>query len=306
MKAAGQAEAHRSSASGRAHPTRNAGYALLFLAPWILTFLVFWLYPLVFSFLLSFCDYDVFHAGAFRWTGFDNFSRLLADARFRQAFGNTLFFVLGTTPVTTVLALALALLIERVRVLQGLFRSAFFLPSIISMVVIATIFKSFYAPDGLLNAICSVIGLSRHAWLIEPVWALPVIMAMDIWSSVGYYMVLFLAALKSVPPQLYEAAEVDGAGEWAQFRHITLPQIRGMALFIIVINTIRSWQVFPEIFTLTRGGPLGTTDTLVHRVYEAAFRYHEMGYASAMAWVLFAVIMALSLLQMRILQEKSR
>jgi len=147
--------------------------------------------------------------------------------------------------------------------------------------------------------------LPRHSWLVETAWAMPAIMAMDIWSSVGYYMVLFLAALKSVPAQLYEAAEVDGAGEWAQFRHITLPQIRGMALFIIVINTIRSWQVFPEIFTLTRGGPLGTTDTLVHRVYETAFRYHEMGYASAMAWVLFAVIMGLSLLQMRVLQEKN-
>lgn len=248
----------------------------------------------------------MFRAGAFRWTGFDNFVRLLGDARFRQAFGNTLFFVVGTTPVTTILALALALLIERVRSLQGLFRSAFFLPSIISMVVIATIFKSFYAPDGFLNAVVALAGFQKHAWLVETSWAMPAIMAMDVWSSVGYYMVLFLAALKSVPAHLYEAAEVDGAGEWAQFRHITLPQIRGMLLFVIVINIIRGWQVFPEIFTLTRGGPLGTTDTLVHRVYEAAFRYHEMGYASAMAWVLFAVIMALSLIQMHILRERAR
>lgn len=291
--------------SGSSQPARKPLFALLLLLPWILTFLVFWLYPLAFSFLLSFCDYDVFHEGAFRWTGLDNFTRLFGDSRFHQAFGNTLFFVLGTTPVTTVLALALALLIERMRAFQTLFRSAFFLPSIISIVVIATIFKSFYAPDGVLNEICAFVGIAPHAWLIETAWAMPAIMAMDIWSSVGYYMVLFLAALKSVPAQLYEAAEVDGAGEWAQFRHITLPQIRGMALFIIVINTIRSWQVFPEIFTLTRGGPLGTTDTLVHRVYEAAFRYHEMGYASAMAWVLFAVIMGLSLIQMRILREKS-
>lgn len=281
-------------------------HALLFLSPWLLTFFVFWLYPLAFSFLLSFCDYDVFHAGAFRWTGFDNFVRLFGDARFRQSFGNTLFFVVGTTPVTTLLALALALLVERVRSLQNLFRSAFFLPSIISMVVIATIFKSFYAPGGFLNAVMAYAGLQKHAWLVETAWAMPAIMAMDVWSSVGYYMVLFLAALKSVPAHLYEAAEVDGAGEWAQFRHITLPQIRGMVLFVVVMNSIRSWQVFPEIFTLTRGGPLGTTDTLVHRVYETAFRYHEMGYASAMAWVLFVVIMAMSLVQMRILREKYR
>lgn len=296
-------------ASGRSGSFRQTGKPLdilLFLLPWLLTFLVFWLYPLAFSFLLSFCDYDVFRAGAFRWTGLDNFVRLSGDARFRQAFGNTLFFVIGTTPVTTLLALALALLVERVRTLQNLFRSAFFLPSIISMVVIATIFKSFYAPDGFLNAVVEFAGLQKHAWLVETAWAMPAIMAMDVWSSVGYYMVLFLAALKSVPAHLYEAAEVDGAGEWSQFRHITLPQIRGMVLFVIVINIIRSWQVFPEIFTLTRGGPLGTTDTLVHCVYEAAFRYHEMGYASAMAWVLFAVIMAMSLVQMRILREKNR
>ena len=279
---------------------------LLFLSPWILTFTVFWLYPLVFSLGVSFCDFDVFHTDAVRFTGLENFTRLWSDERFMQSFRNTLFFVVGTTPVTTLLALALALLISSLRKGEQILRSAFFLPSIISIVVIATIFKSFYAPDGLMNAIVGLFGFHEHAWLVELQWAMPAIMAMDIWASVGYYMVLFLAALKAVPVQIYEAAEVDGATEWQKFWFVTLPQIRYMTLFVIVINTIRSWQVFPEIFTLTRGGPLGTTDTMVHRLYETAFRYHEMGYASAMAWVLFAIVLILSIVQMKILEEKNQ
>ena len=276
----------------------------LFLAPWVVTFIVFWLYPLVFSFILSLSDYDVFHPAVFRYVGLENYLRLFNDPRFLQCFRNTLFFVIGTTPVITVISLALALLIQRLPKGESFFRSAFFLPSIISLVVISTIFKSFYSPTGSLNQLLACVGISGPAWLVEPKLALPAIMAMDIWASVGYYLVLFLAALKAVPMQLYEAADVDGATDCQKFLHITLPQIRYMILFVVVINTIRSWQVFPEIFTLTRGGPLGTTDTMVHRLYETAFRYQEMGYASAMAYVLFAIILVLSLIQMKVLGER--
>ena len=176
------------------------------------------------------------------------------------------------------------------------------MPSIISLVVIAAIFKSFYAPDGLVNEVAAAFGISRRSWLVEPAYALPAIMAMNIWASVGYYLVLFLAALKAIPLQLYEAAEIDGAGEWQKFRWVTLPQLRPMIMFVVVINTIRGWQVFPEVFTLTRGGPLGTTDTLVFRLYETAFRFHEMGYASAMGYVLFFIVLGLSAVQMRFLR----
>ncbi|MBF0410459.1 MAG: sugar ABC transporter permease [Candidatus Riflebacteria bacterium] len=272
--------------------------------PWAVTFIFFWLYPLVFSFFLSFCDYDVFHSENWRFVGLENFSRLFSDAKFAQSFGNTVFFVAGTTPVITLLALLLALLINELKKFEEFFRSAFFLPSIISIVVISTIFKYFYSPHGFLNQMMVFFGFPEQSWLVDPALAMPSIMVMDIWSSIGYYLVLFLAALKSIPVQYFEAAKVDGANSIQTFRHITLPSIKPMILFVLIINTIRAWQVFPEIFTLTRGGPLGTTDTIVHRLYETAFRFHEMGYASAMAYVLFAVIMVLSLIQIKLLGEK--
>ncbi|NCB38468.1 MAG: sugar ABC transporter permease [Erysipelotrichia bacterium] len=277
---------------------------MLFLSPWLLTFAVFWLYPLFFSLVLSFCDYDVFHPALFSFAGFKNYARLLSDSDFVQSFFNTIVFVVGTTPVITLLALALALMINSVARGSQIFRSIFFLPSIISIIVTATIFKSLYSPVGILNRLLGFWGLPGHAWLIEQGFALPAIMLMNVWAYTGYYMVLYLAALKAVPRQLYEAAEVDGANEWQQFRYITLPQIHYMTIFIMTVNTIRSWQVFPEVFTLTRGGPVGCTNTLVHYLYETAFRYHEMGYASAISYVLLAIILAFSLLQMRILRGK--
>lgn len=212
-----------------------------------------------------------------------------------------MFFAVGTTPVTTFFGLLLALLINNQRLGERFFRSAFFLPSIISVVVISTVFKSIYASDGLLNWVCSFIGITPHGWLNEPHLALLSIMAMDIWASTGYSLVLFLAALKAIPDQLYQAAEIDGATSWQSFRFITIPQLKPMLLFVIILNTIRSWQVFPEVFTMTHGGPLGTTDTIVYRLYDVAFRSHEMGYASAMAYLLLIIIFALSALQMKVL-----
>lgn len=290
----------------RIGPIEKSQQVLLFLSPWLLTFAVFWLYPLVFSLILSFCDYDVFHPAMFSFAGFKNYWRLLGDGDFMQSFANTLIFVVGTTPVTTLLALALALMVNNVSRGSGIFRSIFFLPSIISIVVTATIFKSMYSPIGALNRFLAIFGLPGQAWLIEKNLAMPAIMLMNIWAYTGYYMILYLAALKAVPRQLYEAAEVDGADEWQQFRYITLPQIHYMTIFILVVNTIRSWQVFPEVFTLTRGGPVGSTNTMVHHLYETAFRYHEMGYASAISYVLLAIILVFSLLQMYVLQGKGR
>ena len=272
-------------------PVQRAQRTFLFLSPWLITFAVFWLYPLIFSLILSFCDYNVFHPDVFRFVGFKNYLRLFSDPEFYQAFKNTLIFVLGSTPITTVLALTLALLVNSVAKGSQFFRSAFFLPSIISIVVTATIFKSFYSPVGMLNRILEIFSLPGHAWLVEKGLALPAVMFMNIWAYTGYYMVLYLAALKAVPKQLYEAADVDGATDWQKFRYITLPQIHYMTIFILIVNSIRTWQVFPEIFTLTQGGPVGTTNSIVHLLYESAFRYHEMGYASALAYILLFIIM---------------
>ena len=292
--------------AGVCSPIERGQRTLLFLSPWLLTFLIFWLYPLFFSFILSFCSYDAFHPALFKFAGLQNYARLLGDRDFTGAFLNTLVFVVATTPVTTVLALALALLVNSLKRGSQFFRSVFFLPSIISIVVTATIFKSVYAPVGILNRLLAVFGIPAQAWLVDSDLAMPAIIVMNIWVYTGYYMVLYLAALKAVPGELYEAADVDGASDWQQFFHITLPQISYMTIFILTVNTIRNWQIFSEIFTLTRGGPVGSTDTLVHHLYETAFRYHEMGYASAMAFVLLVVILVFSLLQMRAMQAVRR
>lgn len=288
----------------RLPPLVRAQQTIAMLSPWLLTFVVFWAYPLVFSFVLSFCDYDVFHPALFRFAGLANYARLMGDQQFMRAFLNTLFFVVISTPITTLLALALALLINNVIKGEQIFRSVFFMPSIISIVVTATIFKSFYSPVGLLNRILGFFAIPGQAWLIETHLAMPAIIIMNIWAYTGYYMVLYLAALKSVPRQFYEAAQVDGGSDWQQFIYITLPQIKYMTIFILVINSIRSWQVFAEIFTLTRGGPVNSTNTLVHYLYETAFRYHDMGYASAVSYFLLVVIISLSVLQIRLLSKR--
>lgn len=292
--------------SGPIGPIERAQRYILFLAPWFITFFIFWLYPLLFSVVLSFCEYDVFHPAVFSFSGFKNYMALVEDEVFIQSFFNTLIFVVGTTPVTTALGLALALMINSLKSKSDIFRSVFFLPSIISIVVTATIFKSFYSPVGLLNRFLALFGIQGYGWLVDKSFALPAIMIMDIWAYAGYYMVLYLAALTAVPKSLYDAAEIDGANEWEQFRYITLPQIKYMTVFVMTINTIRSWQVFPEVFTLTSGGPVGSTNTLVHHLYELAFRYHKMGYASAISLVLLLLVFLFSFIQMKILSGKKR
>ncbi|MEW5766133.1 MAG: sugar ABC transporter permease [bacterium] len=270
----------------------------LLLSPWLITFSLFWAYPIYHSLILSFMDYNPLRPETVRWIGLDNYQALISDPTFRMALRNTSFFVFGTIPITTILALSLALLINKLP-LQGLYRAGFFMPSIISIVVIALIFKGLYAPNGYLNYFLSFFGIKAQSWLVDPKLALPSIMAMDIWEAVGYYMVLFLAGLQTIPSEVYESAHLDGAGAWRRFWHITLPYLRPMVLFVLVINTIRSFQIFTEIFTLTRGGPLKSTYTIVYYLYEAGFHHFTAGYASAIAYLLFLIILGFSLLQMK-------
>jgi multiple sugar transport system permease protein len=216
-----------------------------------------------------------------------NIVRLASDSDFGQALRNTLFFVLGTVPVTTVLALGLALLLRGRVPGKDFLKAGFFLPSILSMVAISLLFKLFYAPGGALNGALAAVGLPVHGWLTDPGTALPAIMAMDVWAAVGYYALIFYAAFTAIPDELYEAAELEGAGFWTTLSHITLPMLRPTIGFVVVINTIRSFQVFIEVFVMTQGGPLGSTNTLVLHLYETAFRRLDYGYASVIAYAVF-------------------
>jgi multiple sugar transport system permease protein len=275
----------------------------LLLLPWIATFLVFWFFPLIYSFILSLTDYRLLGA-AVRWVGANNYARLLADPDFLTSLANTAVFVLGTIPVTTVVALGLALLVNERFPGRAIFRAAYFLPSITAMVVIALVFSNLYARDGYLYLLARMIGVHPPAqgFLLSDKTALLSIMAMDVWTASGYYMLVFLGGLQTIPEELYDAARIAGASRWQQFWHVTLPMLRPVMLFVVVINSIKSFQVFVEIFVMTKGGPLNATLTGVYFVYETGLRRFEFGYASAAAYVIFVIIGAVSLIQFKFLK----
>ncbi|MCP4706819.1 MAG: sugar ABC transporter permease [candidate division Zixibacteria bacterium] len=281
---------------------RFSGY--LFASPWLITFGIFWIYPLFYSLYLSFTDYRLMHH-SYNWVGFDNFVRLLSDQAFLLSLKNTFIFVFGTIPITTVVSLVLALLIERNFKGRAIFRSGFFIPSITSMVVIALIFTNLYSRGGYLYLLAEMIGFSPPAngFLLSNKTALYSVMAMDIWMSVGYYMLLFLAGLKSIPKELYEAAEVAGAGFFRKLFSITIPLLKPVALYIIVINTIKSFQVFVEIFVMTKG-KYGSS-TAVYYIYESGLNRFEFGYASAAAYLLFMIIAAFSIVQFKLFRRRA-
>ncbi|MGA0044971.1 MAG: carbohydrate ABC transporter permease [Candidatus Kapaibacteriota bacterium] len=286
----------------------NRAYTLTLLAPWLITFVVFWLYPLAYALVLSFSEYRTL-SNELTFIGLENYSALLSDPGFWRALWNTVIFTVGTVPVTTACALTLAVAMQRRGPRIGaLLRASYFLPSVTSLVVIALIFTNLYARDGYVNAIAAMMGIPHpeNGWLLTEATALPAIMAMDVWMSTGYYMVLFLAGMEAISKDMYEAAELAGASRWQQFWKITLPMDRPTLLFVVVINSIKSFQVFVEIYVMTKGGPLGATSTLVYEVYHRAFEQsNQMGYASALAYVIFVILIVVSFLQMRFLKVRS-
>jgi multiple sugar transport system permease protein len=267
-------------------------------SPWIVAFALFGLYPFAFSFVASLTDYSPIRGGA-RFVGLDNYAHALRDPMFWTALGNTGLFVVGTIPFTTTLALLLALAVQPAFRGRTLFRVGFFMPSVVSVVVLSLVFKGLYAPRGALNGVLQALGIPGKSWLLDPNTALPAIMAMDVWAASGYYMVIFLAGLEAIPRELYDAAKLEGANRWDTLVHITLPLLRPTLLFVLVVNTIRSLQIFAEVFVMTRGGPLHRTTTVVYALYEEAFYRFNLGYASAIAYLLFAISLALAWAQMR-------
>ncbi len=285
--------------------------AYTLLSPWILALSIFWLYPLGYALVISFSHFTTLNATT-TWVGFDNYIAVFRDPLFYKALANTTIFALGTVPLTTTLAIILAVMLNTKWVrAKDFFRASYFVPTVTSLVVISLIFTNLYARDGQLNALFAFFHLSypQRGWLLEPSTALVSIMAMDVWMSVGYYTVLFLAGLQAIPADLYEAAELSAASAWTQFRRITLPLLRPTLVFVIVINTIKSFQIFVEIYVMTKGGPLpleGTTTTLVYEVYRNAFEKTDaIGYASAFAYVVFILLLGLSLAQIRFLRTRS-
>ncbi len=278
--------------------------ALLLALPWIVTLLLFWLYPIIYSFVVGFTNKRLL-SKTYEWVGFDNYIALLSDDAFLVALKNTAIFVIGTIPFTTIIALLLALLVNKQFKGRGLFRAGFFLPSITSMVVIALIFTNLFQRGGYIALLAEMLGFAvpQHGFLLDSSTALFSIMAMDVWMAVGYYMLIFLAGLKAIPQELYESAKIEGAGAVRQFFSITLPLLKPVALFILVINSIKSFQVFVEIFVMTQGK--FETSTMVYFIYEAGLTTKfNFGYASAAAYILFIIVALFSFLQFKLLKQR--
>ena len=293
--------------TGTARPARRktkkwnrlAVCGLLFVLPAGLYVLVFQLVPVVYGLVLSFTSYSPLSRKGPEFTGFDNYASLLTDGDFANALLVTGRYVLQVLPLTVVLALFLAILVNRPFRGVGLFRSALYVPHIVSLTAVSIVWLWMYSQTGLVNEILGALGLSGQSWLLSADSALNAVSAMRIWKALGSNMVLLLAGLQSIPRDLYEAAKVDGAGKWATFRHITLPGLRPMLVYVVAMDIIYLAQGFAEIYVLTQGGPLESTTTVNYLIYTEAFQYNQLGSASAMAFVLFAFIVGFSVLTVR-------
>jgi multiple sugar transport system permease protein len=272
-----------------------AGYA--FLLPNIVGFLVFSSIPVLATFAISTLDWDMIRTPTF--VGIQNYEQLLLeDPLFRRILLNTGYYVVGTVPAGIVLSLLLALALNSS--IRGItfFRAVFFVPVITSAVAVAMIWRWLFNSDyGLINVGLFALGLPGIPWLSSSAWAMPAVILMATWKHLGYNMVIYLAGLQGIPPSLYEAASIDGANARTRFRHITLPLLAPTTFFILVISMITSFQVFDLAFILTGGGPGVSTNTIVMYVYNQAFQFFHMGYAAAVAWVLFAIVFMVTALQ---------
>ncbi|MEX2536982.1 MAG: sugar ABC transporter permease [Trueperaceae bacterium] len=274
-----------------------------FLLPNLLGFLIFTFLPVLAALLISFTNWDLLQAA--EWVGFANYRRLATDPLFHTVLWNTVVYVLGTVPVQMAISLLVAMALSRR--LPGLlfFRTVYFMPVVASTVAVALVWRwIFHADFGLLNSFLYLIGVDNPPmWLSSTRWALSAIIIMSIWQQIGFSMVLFLAGLQAVPSHLYEAAKIDGANGWHRFRFITVPMLSSTTFFVLVISIINSFQVFEQAFVMTQGGPANATNTLVFNIYRYAFQFFQMGYAAAMAWVLFAIIFAITLVQFRMQRQ---
>lgn len=283
---------------------RDAWEGYLFVSPWLVGFLVFTAGPMVVSLVMSFSAWDgITPISRIRWVGTENYGTLLSgDPRFGKALANTILYVLGAVPFGTLNALGMALLLNQEVRGQAVFRTLFYLPSVVSGVATSMMWMWLYNPSfGPINDALARMGVPQEhlpGWLTDPAWALPALIFMSFWG-VGNSMLIYLAGLQGVPQSLYEAADLDGASSWMRFRNVTLPMLTPTLLFNLVMGIIGSFQTFTQAFIMTNGGPQDATLFYVLYLYQKAFQQFKMGYASAMAWILFAIVLSLTLTLLR-------
>jgi len=284
-------------------PTQRPSAAFWLVFPALLMTGLFFVVPIVAALLLSFTDFDLYALARWdhlRLIGFENYRHLLNDPLFFLALKNTFYFVAIGAPLSVSASLLTALLINQRGVRgQGFFRTVFFLPVVTTLVAVAVVWRYLYHPRlGLLNYVLSLLGIEPIDWLGDPQWAMPSLIIMAVWKNFGFNMVIFIAGLKSIPRRLYEAAEVDGAGAFEQFRSITLPLLAPTFVFVGIVTLIGYFQLFAEPYVMTQGGPSGRTLSVALLMFEEGFRWWNLGYAAAISFVLFLIILSGTVLQM--------
>ncbi len=274
--------------------TREAIDAYVFMSPAILGLLLFTVGPMVASLFLSFTQYDML--GSAQWIGLQNYRDLFSDPLFWKSLRVSAIYSLVSVPAQLVLALMVAVLLNQKMRGVYIFRSIFYLPTVISGVAVAMLWRWIFNPEfGVINTLLEKIGIQGPGWLTSETWALPALIITSLWG-IGGTMLIYLAGLQGIPQELYEAAEIDGAGRFQRFRRLTIPLISHVTFFNLVLGIIGALQVFTDAFVMTGGGPNNSTLFLAVYLYRSAFQYLKMGYAAAVAWVMFLIVMVLTLL----------
>jgi multiple sugar transport system permease protein len=283
----------------------EARAAVLFLAPALALLIIFFFAPVIAGFALSLTDFDLYTIGDLhnlRFMALRNYTDLLASGIFWQALGNTFYFSLIGGPLTVATSLGAALLVNaKLTRAKAFFRTVYFAPVVTTLVAVSIVFKYLYHPRfGIVNLALASIGIRGPDWLGDPKWAMFSIIMLAVWRQFGYSMIIFIAGLQNIPEELYEAARIDGAGAWRQFRHITLPMLGSTFLFVGIVTAIGYLQLFAEPYVMTAGGPLNKTISVVMLMYQQGFRWWRMGYAAAVAFVLFLITGAATIVQMKL------
>lgn len=297
----------RGRGGGLSLAKQEARLGWIFVMPALIGFSIFTFGSILVSLYYSFTEWNLLASP--QWVGFQNYVNIFTnDKYFYQYMGNTFYFVLLLVPIVLVVSLFLAIFINKRSkgiLIKG-YRAALFLPSITSTVAISMVWLWIFNPDiGILNSLLNAIGISNPpAWLNSAEWSKPALVIMRVWQMGGYYMLMFLAGLQTVPESLYEAADVDGAGKVQKFFKITLPMLSNTTFIVAILLVIEAFNMFESVFIMTSGGPLGSTSTIMYYIYEKAFSDYQMGYASALAWVFFILIMVVTLVQFKFRNEK--
>lgn len=283
----------------------NTKTAYFFLAPAVSAIFLFFFIPVIAAFFISFTDFDIYTLGDFstlRFVGLDNYLNLFKDDLFWTALKNTFYFVIVAGPLSIMISLGAALILNTKLVrFKSIFRLSYFLPVVTTLVAVAIVWRFIYHHNfGIMNYFIGFFGIDPIDWLGDPFWAMPSIILMAVWKNFGYNMIIFIAGLQNIPEELYEAANIEGANAWQKFKSITIPMLAPTTIFISIITMIGFFQLFAEPYVMTQGGPLNSTLSIVQYMYQEGFRWWNMGYSASIAFVLFFIIFIGTLIQFKV------